>query len=459
MEAAKVLVELLDCEQELKEKNSRQNPLYLALAQGQVDLSRIILPKVHASLFLDLLFLEGAINSGNPEVVKISVHHCFDYFNSSNVYRYLKVAIYAGYIEIVALLLEELGKLHLDGKHFVRALEVAAERDFEVMVRRMLKIAQRLKIRIPSQGQAFERKMGSGDIDTAVVDVMARKRVLPRYSLQEAARSGNIIKVKTLLRGGAVIDKSTSPYGTALQAATVGGHEEMVRFLINKGAYVNIEGENTKSSLAEAAHNGNTALILLLLQAGADISGRCQFSIDMLSLWSGFKFLCQSWTPLHFAAYGKHKEAVQILLERGANINAMTSQGDSTLYLAIYANYSNDAGNKKWIINNYTIRVMPVLRLLVSSGANVNSKNKDDDTPLHLLMDMLRYRAGEWSKDDHPFLLGIIQAAHFLLKNGADFQAKGYNGWTPRESAAAAGHDPDGNSILDLILQYKSSPD
>lgn len=42
----------------------------------------------------------------------------------------------------------------------------------------------------------------------------------------------------------------------------------------------------------------------------------------------------QSWTPLLIASTGGHEEAVELLLDKGANIEAKQAQGNTALHLA-----------------------------------------------------------------------------------------------------------------------------
>ena len=44
-----------------------------------------------------------------------------------------------------------------------------------------------------------------------------------------------------------------------------------------------------------------------------------------------------SWPPLHIASMSEHVSAVRLLLERGADINALDGRGNSALMLAIHA--------------------------------------------------------------------------------------------------------------------------
>src|SRR4051812_28973681 len=58
--------------------------------------------------------------------------------------------------------------------------------------------------------------------------------------LLSASRAGDLAAVKTALQNGAGLETKT-PYGqTPLYVATIGGHEDVVRFLLEKGASVDI---------------------------------------------------------------------------------------------------------------------------------------------------------------------------------------------------------------------------
>src|ERR1019366_4309153 len=72
-------------------------------------------------------------------------------------------------------------------------------------------------------------------------------------------------------------------------------------------------------------------------------------------------------TPLHCAAaFDLHKDVAELLLAHKAEINAKNKEGETSLHLAALA------GRKD------------VSQLLLESGADVNAKSKDDLTPLHL---------------------------------------------------------------------------
>jgi hypothetical protein len=73
-----------------------------------------------------------------------------------------------------------------------------------------------------------------------------------------------------------------------------------------------------KTPLHAAAENGHAEMIQLLLSKGADVNARTA---------SGY-------TPLHLAAKNGHGLCARILLDAGANVNAQSDNGETPLYLA-----------------------------------------------------------------------------------------------------------------------------
>ncbi len=94
------------------------------------------------------------------------------------------------------------------------------------------------------------------------------------YALVQAARSGNIATVKSLLEEG-VNPNSICPISRtpALNIAAYCGHAEIVKTLLRAGANVEaaVLNQLRSTSLMHAAHQGHVRVVDILLKAGADI--------------------------------------------------------------------------------------------------------------------------------------------------------------------------------------------
>ena len=68
-------------------------------------------------------------------------------------------------------------------------------------------------------------------------------------------------------------------------------------------------------------------------------------------------------TPLLNSAENGHKETVQLLIEKGVDVNANNHEGQSALHFAVISGHDE------------------VVRVLIENGANPNNKNNHDESP------------------------------------------------------------------------------
>lgn len=155
-------------------------------------------------------------------------------------------------------------------------------------------------------------------------------------------------------------------------------------------------GEDLDRALHEAAENGNVEAINVLLEAGADVNARNE----------------DGGTPLHSAAARGHAKAVKRLLKEGADVNAKNKSGVTPLHV----------GARKY----------PYLAMvLLEAGADVHAKDEAGGTPLH-----------------HAAYFGRVKIARVLLKAGADVHAKDEAGRTALHWAALGGHADVAGALL-----------
>ncbi|KAK4573996.1 hypothetical protein LTR86_001757 [Recurvomyces mirabilis] len=149
------------------------------------------------------------------------------------------------------------------------------------------------------------------------------------YALQLAARGGYIDVVNMLLDHDAAIDRKVPDSdeldfasGTALQAACEYGRLDVVETLLRRGADPNLNGRILSRPLVVATQDAKLEILKLLLAApGTEPNvhgGESQA------------------TPLIFAAANMSVEAVRLLLQKGADINAKDNLGDTALIMAAW---------------------------------------------------------------------------------------------------------------------------
>ena len=144
-------------------------------------------------------------------------------------------------------------------------------------------------------------------------------------------------------------------------------------------------------SIHDAAAAGDIDAVKQHIAAGADVNE------NVLS------------TPLHAAALNGHKEIAELLIAKGADVDAKDALGNTPLYNTISFNAALD-GYKE------------IAELLIQNSADVNAQDKNGNTPLH-----------------EAATSGLKEVVELLIANGADVNAKKKFGRTPLHGAATKG--------------------
>lgn len=237
--------------------------------------------------------------------------------------------------------------------------------------------------------------------------------------LHNAADRGDLEAVDRLLGSGANVDAIDHSLSTPLFYAVQGNKPLVVRRLLAKGAKANSTAQNGEQTVFHAAiKNSNLDIILLLLDAGANIQagsssretplhlaveagniritkllldrganlqarnkdGRTPFhnvtTREMVSLLLQKGALLQAGdlsaaSPLHHAVYFHRLEAVQALVDAGADVNAPDKFGEGPLHKTICGRPAED---------------LPIAKFLLARGANIQMKSSAGETPSQLAL-------------------------------------------------------------------------
>jgi uncharacterized protein len=167
--------------------------------------------------------------------------------------------------------------------------------------------------------------------------------------------------------------------------------------------------------LFEAVRAGDLQRVAALVEAdpalaifAASILGETQQLEELLTANRSLVSALSSdgWTPLHLAAFFGRKEAAQALLNKGAEVNARSTNPMQNMPLHAAA-----AG-----------RHTELAKLLLSRGATANARQHGGWTPLH-------------AAAQH----GDMEMAQALLDGGADVRSRADNSQTPLDIALTKG--------------------
>ena len=284
---------------------------------------------------------------------------------------------------------------------------------------------------------------------------------------------------------------------TPLHIAVENKRDDIVQLLLDHGADTEIEDirGNTAFQIASSKRR-NESILLLLIQKGANIEARDALKRTPLGNAivsdspSTAKFLIRHGADVN-ATYNLNKNlgtllfeavrrekiwAVNLLLEKGADVQARNEFGETTLYEAVQDGQESmvkmlldhdrrivTAVLPRWSSMLYYAMSMgnlTIVEMIIKAGADIDAQNSLGDTPLHC--SMYKYLPG------HTFNIVSL-----LLASGAQVNIKNNVGETSLHFAIRhgrseavqmllnAGAEPgllsaDGKTALDMASHYRS---
>lgn len=255
-----------------------------------------------------------------------------------------------------------------------------------------------------------------------------------------ASKNNNVEAIKLLIEMGADVNEKVREGHTPLLNAACYNSMEVAKILIEEGADVN-EKAYGKTALLWALRTGSERTALLLIEKGADIFAKSEHTeYSFLNHEDGN-------SALHFASAQNLKNVVVLLVERGLDVNYKNSNGSTPLHVA----------NSE------------LVSLLVENGSNVNEKNNQGVTRLHRdawdgKWDVVNYLLNNKASIDAisnegetPLMYAIeegeFKTVKLLLNKGANCNLKNIKGLSPLMIMVESYNVSSENSE-DFLLEY-----
>lgn len=291
----------------------------------------------------------------------------------------------------------------------------------------------------------------------------------------DAINHKDLAKVRELIDQDENQAGLTNPQGnTPLHVALLSGNDEISRFLIARGADIGKQNAVGNTPLHIAAQYNRKEIAELLISRGADLESKTLSGLTPLNL---------------LTLMTDHYEMAKLLIEKGADVNTMAKNGNSPLSCAAHAGsvkiidllldqnatydnsngnamnllglsagigasrlfkyisdkegesiFVNDADNRRLMRNALNGGSLEIVKLLQAKNIPVDvSKSIAGTTPLHNI-------AGNANS---------VDMIEFLVKNGADINARTNDGRSAYNIAESSGN----KEAASLLLKLGANPE
>ncbi len=232
-------------------------------------------------------------------------------------------------------------------------------------------------------------------------------------AIVDAAQKGDLKAVRALLRQTPDLNAAQPDGMTALHWAAQRSDLEMTSLLLGAGADFKALNRTGVRPLYLAAVNGNAAVIGRLLDAGEDPN----------AVLTG-----EAETVLMLTAYTGHDDAVKLLIDRGADVNAVQIRGQTALMWAAAEGHAD------------------VVKLLMARGADPSLASAASTKPE-------RRPAGGMTALLFASRQGKLDAARALVDGGADVNQAAADNTSPLLIAIVNGH----YDVATMLLEHHAN--
>lgn len=335
------------------------------------------------------------------------------------------------------LLLDHGANVHAQGGYFGYALQASASIGCEDMVKALVERNCCVDAEGGAFGNALYAASSGGHTGTVCMLIEAGADVNAPWGqlgfpLHAAASKGHYLTCEALINKGALVNEWI--FGSAIQEASHNGQTRVVELLLERGAEVNAQGGILGNALLAACMNGHEQVARLLLIHCADVSFEKEFY----------------GTPLQAAAANGFTKIVSLLIQYGADVNQQGGQYANALQAAAQNGNEGIVGtllgfgadvNREGGYYGSALQgacrngFITVVKMLLDGGADPNLQSGIYGNPL---------QAAACSNK--------AEMVQLLLDRGADINAVGGKFHTALHAAARKGHE----NIVKMLLKAEA---
>ena len=186
--------------------------------------------------------------------------------------------------------------------------------------------------------------------------------------LMWAVYEGNVAEVKRLLRAGADVSLANKYGATPMSLAADEGNAEIVKVLLEVGADADSPNADGQTALQAVARTGNVEAARALLDHGAHVDAR--------EKWGGQ-------TALMWASARRHPEMMQLLISKGADVNARSIDRDYQRHVTAEGRpKSLDSGGLTPLLYAARENCIACVDVLLKNRVDIDLQDPDGVTPL-----------------------------------------------------------------------------